>query len=107
MEPLAAAVLKRYQVMALVVGVALAILTLLILIFGFGATAPKTFSPFHGVLYVAYLLTLPGLVKQFELSKGKIALLILSGIIPFLAFYVEKVTMAEPHEKRANSGSEG
>jgi integral membrane protein len=96
MEPLAATALKRYRVMAFVVGAALVILTALIAIFGMGTTAPRMFSPLHGVLYIVYLATLPGLLKYFQISKGKLFLLIASGIIPILAFIVEAVTMKNP-----------
>ncbi len=99
MESLAATALKRYRVMAFVVGAALVILTALIAIFGMGTTAPRMFSPLHGVLYIVYLATLPGLVKYFEISKGKLVLLIASGIIPILAFLVEAITMKDPTPK--------
>ena len=84
MESLAATALKRYRVMAFVVGAALVILTALIAIFGMGTTAPRMFSPLHGVLYI---------------SKGKLVLLIASGIIPILAFLVEAITMKDPTPK--------
>jgi integral membrane protein len=99
MNDAATSALKRYRVMALVVGLALAILTVLIIVFGLGATAPKTFSPFHGVCYVVYLATLPSLMRHFVVSKKQLALCVLSGIIPGLAFYVERVTMASPVPK--------
>ncbi len=99
MTDAATSAFKRYRVMALVVGLALAILTVLIIIFGLGATAPRTFSPFHGLCYVIYLATLPAMMRHFVLSKKQLALCILSGIIPGLAFYVERVTMASPVRK--------
>jgi len=99
MNDTAATALKRYRIMALVVGIALAVLTLLIIVFGLGAKAPKTFSPFHGLCYVVYLATLPSMLRHFVLSKKQLVLCILSGIIPGLAFYVERVTMANPVPK--------
>lgn len=90
-----------YRAMAIVVGLALAVLTILIVLYGLSATAPRTFSPFHGLCYVVYLATLPGMVKHFALTKRQLVLCILSGIIPGLAFYVERVTMANPTPKDA------
>ena len=107
MEALAATALKRYRVMAFIVGLALVILTALIVIFGLGTTAPRLFSPLHGVLYIAYLATLPGLIKHFQLSKAKIVLLIASGIVPILAFFVEAVTMKNPVPKPAAEAQQG
>ena len=43
--------------------------------------------------------TLPAMMRHFVLSKKQLALCILSGIIPGLAFYVERVTMASPVQK--------
>ena len=106
MEALAATALKRYRFMAFVVGGALVILTALIAIFGLGTPAPRMFSPLHGVLYIAYLMTLPGLIKHFELSKAKIVLLIASGIVPILAFFVEAVTMKHPVPKSPTKAME-
>jgi hypothetical protein len=103
MNNLAATALKRYRVMAVVVGLALAILTVLIIVCGLGTTPPRTFSPFHGLCYVAYLATLPGLMRHFVVSKKQLALCILSGIIPGLAFYVERVTMVSPVPKETIS----
>jgi integral membrane protein len=93
MTKAATTALRNYRVMALVVGVALAVLTILILIDGLGGSAPKHFSPFHGLCYVVYLATLPSLNRRFELSKKQLVLCVLSGIIPGLAFYVERVPM--------------
>jgi len=107
MESLAATALKRYRIMAFVVGAALVILTALIAIFGMGTTAPRMFSPLHGVLYIVYLATLPGLVKYFEISKGKLVLLIASGIIPILAFLVEAITMKDPTPKPPAEAQQG
>ncbi len=107
MEALAATALKRYRVMAFVVGAALVILTVLIAVFGLGTQPPRMFSPLHGVLYIAYLATLPGLIKHFEISKGKLFLLVASGIIPILAFFVEAVTMKNPTPKPVAAGKQG
>jgi integral membrane protein len=93
--------------MAFVVGAALLILTVLIIVFGLGTTAPRTFSPLHGVLYIAYLATLPQLVKHFQISVPKLLVLILSGIIPLLAFVVEAVVMKNPELKPAAGSQQG
>ncbi len=86
----ATAVLRRYKVLSYAVGVALAVFCLLMIIFGLNATVPKNFSVIHGLCYMVYLyVVLFQLLKHFRCSAGQVVLLVASGIIPLLAFFVE------------------
>jgi integral membrane protein len=85
--------LRRYQVMADVVGVGLLLLVLVGMPLQFGAHQPVVVSiigPIHGLAYIVYLAAVFDLSRRERLSVGRIAAMIGAGLVPFLAFYVER-----------------
>jgi integral membrane protein len=91
-EALAAQALRRYRIGAMVVGVALVILTVLVIVqvAGGPSTPAHAFSPLHGVIFLAYLIVcIPPLYRYFTPTMPQLAAMFFSGVIPFLAFFVE------------------
>lgn len=86
------ACLKRYQVMSYVVGTMLLIFCATIVMrHGFGV-APKlemVVAQIHGILYMVYLVTVVDVAVKLKPSLGRVALMVLSGVIPVMAFVVE------------------
>ena len=90
--------LRRYQVMSFVVGVMLLIFCVTIVLrHGFGV-APRlemVVAQIHGLLYMVYLVTVILVIKDYRPSVGRMILMAISGIVPFMAFFVERTTVAE------------
>ncbi|MCP9957218.1 MULTISPECIES: DUF3817 domain-containing protein [Streptomyces] len=91
-------VLTRYRVMAYVTAVMLLILsTCMVFKYGFGTGEDLTFvvSQTHGVLYIVYLVVAFDLGSKARWPLGKLAWILLSGTIPFAAFFVERRVVRE------------
>jgi len=85
--------LRRYRVMANVVGVGLLLLVVVGMPLQFGAGQPivvAVIGPIHGAAYIIYLVAALDLSRQAHLSVGRIALMICAGLVPGLAFHVER-----------------
>jgi integral membrane protein len=85
-------VLRRYQVMSYVVGTMLLIFCVMIVVrhgFGVGKEAEMIVAQVHGIIYMVYLVTVAQAVLAMRPSGGRVVLMIVSGIIPLLAFFVE------------------
>ncbi|MEI5006194.1 DUF3817 domain-containing protein [Streptomyces chengbuensis] len=86
-------VLTRYRVMAYVTAVMLLVLcTCMVFKYGFGTGEDITFavSQAHGVLYIIYLIFAFDLGSKAKWPFGKLLWVLLSGTIPFVAFFVER-----------------
>ncbi|MCP2336249.1 DUF3817 domain-containing protein [Actinomadura rupiterrae] len=86
------AAIKRYRIMALIVGVMLLILVFVAVPLRYiwdkpGASA--VISPTHGILYMVYLVTAFDLYRRAGWQLQKMVLMVAAGLVPFLAFYVE------------------
>ena len=91
--PALSTALRRYQVMANVVGVGLLLLVFVGMPLQYGAGQPVVVSvigPIHGFAYLVYLAAALDLSRRARLSVGKIAAMIGAGLVPFVAFYVER-----------------
>ena len=91
-------VLRRYQIMSYVVGTMLLIFCVMIVLrhgFGVGATAEMVVAQIHGILYMIYLVTVAQVAVKLKPSFGRIAAMVVSGFIPFLAFFVEHNTVED------------
>ncbi|MFE6226421.1 MULTISPECIES: DUF3817 domain-containing protein [unclassified Streptomyces] len=91
-------VLTRYRVMAYVTAVMLLVLCgCMVAKYGFDTGEDVTFavSQLHGVLYIVYLVFAFDLGSKARWSFGKIVWVLLSGTIPFAAFFVERKVYAE------------
>ncbi|OII69081.1 MULTISPECIES: DUF3817 domain-containing protein [unclassified Streptomyces] len=91
-------VLTRYRVMAYVTAVMLLVLCgCMVAKYGFGVGEDVTFmvSQTHGVLYIIYLIFAFDLGSKARWSFGKLLWILLSGTIPFVAFFVERKVTRE------------
>lgn len=87
------AALKRYRVMAYVVGVALVLLVVVGMPLKYLADQPQvvaTVGPLHGFLFMVYLVTAFDLGRRSGWSLIRMALVMLAGTIPFVSFYAER-----------------
>jgi len=85
--------LFRYRVMADVVGVALLILFLVGMPLEYGADQPavvEVLGPIHGFLYLVYLLAAVDLSRRARLRWPQMLAMAAAGLLPFLAFIVER-----------------
>jgi integral membrane protein len=88
--------LRRYQVMSYVVGTMLLIFCVFIILrhgFGIGASAEMVVAQIHGILYMVYLVTVVMVFLAYRPPVKRLVLMILSGMIPFMAFFVERSTV--------------
>jgi integral membrane protein len=91
-------VLTRYRVMAYVTAVMLLGLSAcMVFKYGFGVGEDVTFavSQAHGLLYIGYLVVAFDLGQKARWPFGKLLWVLLSGTIPFVAFFVERRITAE------------
>ncbi|MEV4256174.1 DUF3817 domain-containing protein [Spirillospora sp. NPDC049652] len=86
------AAIKRYRIMALLVGVMLLILVFVAMPLRYIWDQPGAsgiVSPIHGVLYMVYLVMAFDLYRRAGWPLQKMVLMVAAGLVPFLAFYVE------------------
>ncbi|MBD0710704.1 MULTISPECIES: DUF3817 domain-containing protein [unclassified Streptomyces] len=91
-------VLTRYRVMAYVTAVMLLVLCgCMVAKYGFdtGEDLTLAVSQLHGVLYIIYLIFAFDLGSKAKWPFGKLLWVLLSGTIPFAAFFVERKIVRE------------
>jgi integral membrane protein len=79
--------------MAYVVGTGLIILVLVGVPLQYAAGAPQVaeiVGPIHGAMYIVYLAAAVDLSRRAQLATRQLAMIALSGFVPFLAFFVER-----------------
>jgi integral membrane protein len=89
------AALRRYQIMARIVGVGLLLLVGVGVPLRYGAGQPVVVSvlgPLHGLLYIVYLMVALDLGRQAELTNWELVAIAAAGLFPFLTFYLERRT---------------
>jgi len=88
-------VLRRYQVMSWVVGVALLVLTYAAIQdwVNHSSGLAHIVSPIHGILYMVYLATVIEVWVKLKPTKLRVLVMVCSGFVPFLAFFVEHNTL--------------
>lgn len=87
------AALRRYRVIANVVGVVLVVFLLIAVPLRYLGGEPRmseTISPIHGFLYLVYLGMTVDLARRAGWSVVRTLLVGLAGTVPFLSFVVEK-----------------
>ncbi len=97
------AALTRYRVMAYVVGTGLLVLVLVGVPLQYGAGRPGVVSvvgPIHGFLYIIYLITAFDLARRARFTLWQMAGMIGAGLVPFLAFFVERRVTRKLEEDR-------
>jgi integral membrane protein len=85
--------LKRYRVIAYVVGVMLLVLVFVAMPVKYAGDNPALMDvvgPTHGFLYMVYLLATFDLARRVRWGLGKMVLVALAGTIPFLSFVTER-----------------
>ncbi|MHB8294366.1 MAG: DUF3817 domain-containing protein [Acidimicrobiales bacterium] len=100
--PDAHAALRRYRVIAYIVGTLLLILTLIGIPLQLAAGQPEVVSlvgPIHGFAYIIYLAAGYDLARRGTWTKGQMAAVALAGLVPFLTFVVEHLTTKRVREE--------
>lgn len=93
-----------FKVMAVVVGIGLLILTLeVVLHYGFQNESLAWWSPIHGVLFMAYVVSVANLGFKVGWSLGRMVRLMLAGMVPLLSFWVERQVAREVEPRLAGS----
>lgn len=85
--------LRRYRVMAYVVGVMLLVLVFVAMPLKYFADRPglvATVGPVHGFLYMVYLVVAFDLARRANWGLGRMALFLAAGTIPFMSFVAER-----------------
>jgi integral membrane protein len=87
--------LRLYQVMSWIVGIALLVLTYATIrdLVQHQSAMAKVVAPLHGWLYIIYLGTVVYVYLKFKPSLGRIFIMVISGFVPFLAFFTEHFTV--------------
>jgi len=87
------AALKRYRVLAMVVGVGLAILVFVgvPLQYGFNVNnVDAIVGPIHGFFYIIYLVCALDLARRGRFSLPDLLMMVGAGLVPIMAFVVER-----------------
>ncbi|MGC9669162.1 DUF3817 domain-containing protein [Planosporangium sp. 12N6] len=101
--------LKRYRVIAYVVGVFLLILTLVAMPLKYLADQSALVAivgPIHGFLYMVYLVLAFHLAALARWRFGYTVAVLLAGTIPFLSFVAERKVTHRVHATLAGRGAE-
>lgn len=103
-----AGALLRYRVMAFVTGGFLLLLCvemLLKYVFNGGeAVLGDWIAIVHGWIYVVYLVTVIDLWSSLRWRLGRLAALVLAGVVPLLSFFAERRTTTEVRALMAERG---
>ena len=92
-SPTASGPLVRYRAMAYVVGVGLVVLVFVGMPLKYAAgldAVVAVVGPLHGFLYIIYLLAALDLARTRRFGIGRLLAMVAAGLLPFLAFYVER-----------------
>lgn len=108
LDPSVPGALLRYRVMAIVTGSFLLLLTAVVILkYVVGWDNPtflsigSTIAIVHGWIYVVYLATVVMLWLKMRWGLGRLVVMALGGIIPFLSFVLEHRFAAEVAAERA------
>jgi integral membrane protein len=96
-DPAAAAkALSFFKVMAFTVGVGLLILvTEIILKYVFHNHVLDWWPQIHGFIYIVYVVSTANLGFKMGWSLGRMVLVMLAGVVPFLSFWAERRVATE------------
>lgn len=93
LTPQVTGALRRYRVMAHVVGVMLLVLVAVAMPLKYAADVPEVsavVSPVHGFLYIVYLVAAFDLARKSRWTAKGTVLVLLAGVVPFLSFWAER-----------------
>lgn len=104
MTPQVGSALRRFKVMAVVVGIGLLVLCLeIVLHYGFDNESLAWWSPIHGVLYMLYLVTTVDLGFKVRWPLMKTVGVMLAGVVPFFSFVMERKVAREVQGRTADT----
>ncbi len=92
-RPGIAGALQRYKLMAYIVGTGLIILVFIGIPLQYGVNFPlieKIVGTAHGFLYIVYLVAALDLARRARFTLLQMAAMIGAGLLPFLAFIIER-----------------
>jgi integral membrane protein len=98
--------LRRYRVLAYVVGVLLLVLFVVAMPLKYLADRPtlvETVGPLHGFLYVVYLVLTFDLARRAGWGLKRMVLFMLAGVVPGASFVAERRATQLVHEATAVS----
>ena len=105
LAPRVRSALKRFEVMAFVVGFGLLLLCLeVVLHYVFDNDSLAWWSPIHGVLYMLYLVTTADLAFKVHWSLPKMVGVMLAGVVPFFSFVMERKVAREVTGRAGQGG---
>ena len=94
--------LRFFKVMAIVVGVGLLVLVAeMVLRYGFDNHALDWWPQPHGFIYIVYLAATANLGFKVGWSLGRMVLVMLAGVVPFLSFWAEQKVAGETEARLA------
>jgi integral membrane protein len=97
--------LLRYRLLAFAVGTGLLALVLVgmpLQFFAGNQHVVQVVGPIHGFLYIVYLLAAADLARRCRWRIPQLAPIILAGLVPFLAFVVERRVSARLQAARGD-----
>ncbi len=98
------AAINRYRILATVVGVMLILVCFVglpIRLITGNETPSAIISPTHGLLYMIYLIVSFDLYQKAQWPMKKMLIMVSAGLIPFLAFFVERKIVADARRTAA------
>ena len=99
--------LTRYRIIAWIVGVvliALVVVGMPLKYLGGNDSVVATVGPFHGFLYMVYLVAAFDLGRRARWPLGRLIVVMLAGTVPFLSFWAERAVtrwVTQPADARA------
>ncbi|MBX6767605.1 MAG: DUF3817 domain-containing protein [Actinomadura rubrobrunea] len=105
------AAINRYRILAIIVGVMLLMVVFVgmpIRYIGGNPTPSSIISPIHGALYIVYLAMAYDLWRRAGWPLKQMVIMVSAGLVPFLAFFVERRIVREAREtlRAAESAAE-
>lgn len=96
--------LVRFKVMAVVVGFGLLVLLAeVVLRYGFDNDVLAWWSPIHGLLYMAYVVTTADLGLRVRWTLPRMVGVMLAGVVPFFSFVMERKVAREVERSHADT----
>jgi len=107
MSPAVGAALRRFTVMAFLVGVGLLVLCLhLVLKYGFDDDALDWWSPLHGLLFMVYLVATVDLGLKDRWPLARMVVVMLAGVVPFFSFVMERKVARQVQRRSGGRGAD-
>ena len=100
----AARALTYFKVMAFIVGIGLLLLVAeVILHYGFQNEALSWWPQPHGFFYLLYVAATANLGFKLRWTLGRMVLVMLAGVVPFLSFWAERKVATEVEGRLAQA----